>query len=272
MVNSRDPVLGAQMLAGAIARQLRLPQACIIVNFRDMKTPGRVELTSEDNYLVDLRDDYRSNQQDIAAILAHEATHIFLHRHGIRFHDNLENEILTDTAAVYLGVGWLRLNAHRVNIAKKERLVNSELREVLTTVTEESLGYLTPEEFGYVLRKRSIALGDLVDNYITSRAARAALAVGSALANADYRTAPTIKCAWWQRCEYAYNRWIAQRTRQSSLLRRRVSQHRGYRFDTSDSIRVIIECPVCFQNLRLPTRIRATARCCVCGEYIECST
>ncbi|MDE6202670.1 MAG: hypothetical protein K2G19_04265, partial [Lachnospiraceae bacterium] len=41
----------------------------------------------------------------VAAVLAHEAVHLHLFYEGIRFSDPWENEILTDTAAVYCGFG-----------------------------------------------------------------------------------------------------------------------------------------------------------------------
>lgn len=41
----------------------------------------------------------------VIAVLAHEATHLHLYYEGIRMRDIWENEVLTDTAAVYCGFG-----------------------------------------------------------------------------------------------------------------------------------------------------------------------
>ena len=41
----------------------------------------------------------------IIAVLAHEAIHLHLYYKGIRMKDTFENEVLTDTAAVYCGFG-----------------------------------------------------------------------------------------------------------------------------------------------------------------------
>ena len=41
----------------------------------------------------------------VAAVLAHEAIHLHLYYEGIYLKDTWENEILTDTAAVYCGFG-----------------------------------------------------------------------------------------------------------------------------------------------------------------------
>jgi len=151
-------IINVQHLASIIARHLQLPTGCIIVTFREMKNPGCVELTPEDGYLVKLRPMYRWNTRDIAAILAHEITHVFLHRHNIRFSDTLENEILTDTSAAYLGVGWLCLNAYRKTESHHEYYSQTGEREGYTKTEEERLGYLTPQEFGYIIGKRAVAI------------------------------------------------------------------------------------------------------------------
>ena len=41
----------------------------------------------------------------VIAVLAHEAIHLHLYYTGIQLRDTWENEILTDTAAVYCGFG-----------------------------------------------------------------------------------------------------------------------------------------------------------------------
>lgn len=79
-----------------------------------MEHPGRVELTPENEYLVELHTRYKEDPRDVAAILAHEITHVFLYRAGLWLPNEYDNEILTDTASTYLGVGWLGLNAFRV--------------------------------------------------------------------------------------------------------------------------------------------------------------
>ena len=50
---------------------------------------------------LDMKDHYTLDA--VAAVLAHEAVHLHLYYEGIRLGDSWENEILTDTAAVYCG-------------------------------------------------------------------------------------------------------------------------------------------------------------------------
>jgi hypothetical protein len=111
---SDDLVLAVHRIASRIVEHLRLPKACIIVRFQKMPFAGQVELSSEDDYLVALNERYRYDHRDIAGILAHEITHVFLYRKGISFPDTFENEVLTDTAATLLGVGHLTLDTFRV--------------------------------------------------------------------------------------------------------------------------------------------------------------
>ncbi len=68
----------------------------------------------------------------VVAVLAHEATHLHLYYEGIRLKDTWENEILTDTAAVYCGFGeyiyrgyavmqgGFALSFHKVGYIKQE--------------------------------------------------------------------------------------------------------------------------------------------------------
>src|SRR5215469_15701065 len=107
VVHNPDLVIGVQRLASVIARHLGLPGYNILVTFTDnLPCPGRVELSDREGYYIELHSRYQDNWGDIPAILAHEITHVFLHRAGLSFPETHDNEILTDTVAVYLGIGW----------------------------------------------------------------------------------------------------------------------------------------------------------------------
>ena len=69
-----------------------------------VKSSGRRE--------IQLTKKFRFEPQHVLAILAHEATHNHLHQIGIREADEQENEILTDVAAAYLGLGGLLLKGY----------------------------------------------------------------------------------------------------------------------------------------------------------------
>ena len=152
-----------------------------------MEHPGRVELTPENEYLVELHTRYKEDPRDVAAILAHEITHVFLYRAGLWLPNEYDNEILTDTASTYLGVGWLGLNAFRVTESQQPSVNPGQ---VYIQWKEERLGYLTPEEFGYVLGKRAITFQENMDGLITSSAARKAFQNGFHKAKSEYRQPP----------------------------------------------------------------------------------
>ena len=87
----REPLIGTQHLAKRIAAHYRLPVTTVMVTFSSsLKPPGRVELSQSNEFLVELQSKYRFAPKAIAAILAHEVAHIFLHRCGVRFPDEFE--------------------------------------------------------------------------------------------------------------------------------------------------------------------------------------
>ncbi|MER7734168.1 hypothetical protein ABTX80_25080 [Streptomyces erythrochromogenes] len=247
---SEDLYLGAQRVASAMVRALRLPDARMVVAFRPMQEAAAVELDAGPEYFVEVNDRFRTHRRDLAAALAHEATHVLLHRLELAFPDPAENEILTDTAAAYLGVGWLLLDAYRED-----------------ALTHQRFGYLTPEEFGYVLAKRAALLGEDPSPWFTSPQAYEAYVRGSALAARDHRRAPLAAAGPAARRRYAKARRTGTTPADGS----------AYRFERDATgagagLRVDFPCPVCGQRLRVPARGRLRARCGLCRTVLECDT
>ncbi|OPZ92998.1 MAG: hypothetical protein BWY74_01333 [Firmicutes bacterium ADurb.Bin419] len=79
-------------------------------------------------------------------VLAHELTHQYLFMHGIdlTYQSVLDNELLTDIAAIYLGLGNLILNGHRTQ--KKETINKQEITRKL------KLGYVNTHYLGFVYK------------------------------------------------------------------------------------------------------------------------
>jgi len=89
---SGDAVIATQRLASDIADHYRLPVTTVIVNFSStLQPPGRVELSTGNEFIVDLQLKYRTKLNTVAGILAHEIAHIFLHRCGAELKDTNEN-------------------------------------------------------------------------------------------------------------------------------------------------------------------------------------
>ena len=248
----KDPIIGVQHLASTIVRHFRLPDARMIVSFRELDHAGQVELASGPEYFIELHARYRNRPADIAAVLAHEVAHVFLHRSGLRFADTLENEILTDTVAAYLGAGWLILNAYKVS-----------------STSIEKIGYLTPEEFGYVLGKRAIAFREDMASWFTGAAARA-FEDGLETARNDHRRAPLIDADPRARRRYRKECRLARKLTALQSIRRFSLSFDDYRFDGPGIVRVTFECPRCHQKVRLSATGRMTARCTLCGASFRC--
>ncbi|MFG1806647.1 hypothetical protein [Streptomyces sp. NPDC049040] len=246
-----DVYLGAQRVARVMVQHFRLPDARMVVGFRDMVHAGNVELAAGPEYFIELHSRFRADRRDVGAALAHEVTHVYLHRLGLEFPGTRDNEILTDTATTYLGAGWLLLDAYREEAAiRGERLMMSAYK----------LGYLTPEEFGYVLAKRARAFGDDVEPWFRSAQARDAYRAGLARAEQDLRRAPLAAAGFVARRRYVKDR-------------RSLSPGPDYSFEsTASDVRVSFPCPTCFQRIRLPCRGRLRARCALCRTELSVDT
>ncbi|MFC5171685.1 MULTISPECIES: hypothetical protein [Streptomyces] len=246
-----DLYLGAQRVAGALVQHLRLPQARIVVGFRRMEHAASVELTAGPEYFIELNDRFRTHRRDIGAALAHEITHVLLHRLGLELPGTRDNEILTDTVTAYLGAGWLLLDAFRQD-----------------AVSSQKLGYLTPEEFGYVLAKRALAFDEDPSVWFTSPQAYTAYTKGRAEALRDLQRPPLTAAGWAGRRRYAKDRRYAADHPDSAP-----DPALPYAFEGgAGGLRVCFACPTCHQRVRVPVRGRTRARCGLCRTVLECDT
>lgn len=245
--------LGAQRVARELVRHYRLPDARLIVSFREMTHAANVELTAGPEYFVELNDRFRTHRRDIGAALAHEVMHVCLHRMDLSFSGLRDNEILTDTAATYLGAGWLLLDAFRQD-----------------GLSSQKLGYLTPEEFGYVLAKRALVFGEDPSTWFTSPQGYEAYLDGRALARRDEQQPPLTAAGWRGRRHYARDRRQAQNRAGPPAG----PQAAPYSFVDADGepLRVSFACPTCRQRIRVPVRGRVRARCGLCRTVLECDT
>jgi phenylpyruvate tautomerase PptA (4-oxalocrotonate tautomerase family) len=245
---------GVRRIARIMVRHLGLPDARISVNFRSMPEAAWVELTDGPEYAVELHPRFDVHRRDIGAVLAHEVTHVLLHRAGLAQPDTVTNEVFTDTAAAYLGAGWLLLDAFRRD-----------------SLTSQKLGYLTPEEYGYVLAKRAEVFGEDPRVWFTSPHAYEAYAKGLRLAEREAAQPPLAGAGWASRQRYAAQRRLALSTGNG------FPQSGSYRFEPGTAgregtARVLFDCPVCRARIRLPVRGRVRARCGVCRTVLDCDT
>ena len=234
----RDPILGTQYLAKRIAGHYRLPVTTVIVTFTSpTNQPGHVELSHSNEFFVALEPQYRFVPKAIAAILAHEVAHVFLHRCGVRFSVKFENEILTDTTAVYVGFGPTMLNAVTETTRK---LTSKNLVETWT----HHFGYLTLDEFGYILAKRDAVYGTDSAPKIDPGISSAAFECGRRRCQAELQHRPFVIRPWYQRLFHLLS-------------------------EKSNSI--TLSCPCCSQPLRIPKSHRKlSVRCPNCDSQFLC--
>ncbi|WP_129296916.1 hypothetical protein [Streptomyces lydicus] len=243
--------LGAQRVARVMLRHLHLPDARTVITFREMEHAAVVELSAGPEYFIELNDRFRKHRKDIGAALAHEVMHLYLHRLDLSFPGTRDNEILTDTAAAYLGAGWLLLDAFREHGPLSQKL-----------------GYLTPEEFGYVLAQRAEFFGEDPSPWFTSPQAYDAYTAGAARARRDARRPPLATAGWAARLRYAKDRRAAQDPRRTG----RPPATGDYAFEGPPPLRVSFPCPACHQRIRVPVRGRLQARCGLCKTLLDCDT
>jgi hypothetical protein len=244
-----DPLIGAQYLAKRIGAHYRLPVTTVIVSFSSsLKPPGQVELSQSNEFFVELQSKFKEAPEAVAAILAHEVAHIFLHRCGVRFQDAFENEVLTDTTAVYVGFGPVIMNAatqSKVNLSSN----------VVQTRTNY-FGYLTLEEFGYIQAKRDDVVGLDSFSTIASGPAQSAFLAGKKRMYSERRkrpyVPPTVSVSQW--VESIWRRFFPGPPREQGPLR-----HGRF------------ECVCCSQELRIPAiGKQLIVRCPNCDSRHKC--
>lgn len=149
------------------------------------------------------------------------------------------------------------------------RLLLDAYRE--DALTHQRFGYLTPEEFGYVLAKRAALFGEDPAIRFTSPQAYEAYVRGRAAAERDHRRAPLTAAGSLARRRYAKARRAGAEAGAGAGAG--PADGSAYRFEQDGSgagLRVSFPCPVCAQRLRVCGRLRA--RCGLCGTVLDCTT
>jgi hypothetical protein len=234
-----DSIIATQQIARRIALLYRLRIGTVVVTFvSSLDRPGRIELSDSDDFFIELHADYRRRYEQVAAILAHEVAHIFCHRLKLSIGDTFQDEVLTDTTATYLGAGVPILNAFTEESAYSPETPN--LRK------QQCFGYITPDEFGYLLAKRHSLFGEDPAPFLTTTPGTEAYRCGRERAQQDLR--PPLRSA-------------------------PLAARAAYRMKRAFTKTILFDCPTCFQRLRLPTgRGEISVRCPNCHEQFPCFT
>lgn len=260
------PDWAANQTADEIVKHFGLRAATTLVVFReDLTSPARIWRETDGTYSIEVHAKYRVDRADLAGILAHEVAHAYLEAIGLQYADTQENELLTDTTAVYLGAGWPLLNAYRRTITETHAVheVSVQRRR------EEKLGYLTPDEFGYVLARRCVVTGENPESCLGDGLGVQLYRDGRRRVGRERRRPPLVGAGMW--CWMAYHRGL--RRAMHPAWSGWYIECGKFAFDCTHTPRVVFECPVCSQLLRLPVAIgRIEATCKVCSVQFQCRT
>ena len=274
----KNYIVSAQRLARDICEIFQVKVKTITVNFCSLGdgVAGRVELSPTRNFFVDVDEKMKDVPSNLAAILGHEVAHIFLQEKGLHFPQKLSDEILTDCAAVFHGFGPVMMNAYTYTT---ENAYTYTVTETVTTVTteEKNLGYLTPDELGYVQAKAGYMVlaetkgipnsNDLLTYYraiesqISSQVALEAFRVGKSRAHSEFTTPPLALASPWRRLWYNL-------TVGSNRPLDRIGLPSAYGVEKY----VIFYCPLCSKVMRLPIGGEKIAKCPSCKIKLICKT
>lgn len=134
-----------------------------IVNRGAEQAAGTIEQEGAFSFIEINHEVCRSSEQ-LLAVLSHEIMHKYLRMHGLSYSSELENEILTDVATIYTGLGKLTLNGVYAEYMKYEG------NTLVTSI--QKIGYLTIESFCFIylllckLRGLPVSTNELNDNVI----------------------------------------------------------------------------------------------------------
>lgn len=101
------------------------------------------------NREIQLTKKFRFRLKHILAILAHESTHHYLYYHDVKEAGESENEILTDIATAYLGLGGLLIDGYEPITWTSDHWKTFTASGY--TTHEIKIGYLTPRDIAYAI-------------------------------------------------------------------------------------------------------------------------
>lgn len=139
--DSKDPI-AVQVAGRKLAVHLGMPECTFVITYAKQRinTAGHIHIEDSHEVFVEIDPSHRDYHQIVLYILAHELCHKLLFRKGIRLQPEIDNEIFTDIAVVYFGMGKLALNGCEYQINSPRR-VGGELKR---------LGYINRYHFAFV--------------------------------------------------------------------------------------------------------------------------
>lgn len=105
-------IIAVQREATLMMNFVGLSKYTAVVTFVDaiQNQGGNIDLDNSENVFIQVNKNYQGDDNKVLGILSHEICHKLLYVNGLFSPIEIENEILTDLATIYVGFGKLSLN------------------------------------------------------------------------------------------------------------------------------------------------------------------
>jgi len=263
-----DPVLEVKYIVNEIINHLGIIVDSVSVNFvPNLNVPAQVTSSYSNKFAIKINSSHKFKTENLTALLAHEVMHIFLNKKGLNFKDTISNEILTDTAACYLGLGVPILDAMKLEIDVRKNFTGGTVRTEKTSF----YGYLKPWEYGYIIAKRLFAFNHHPNSF-KNKLSEDIYNEAFDVVKREYSSSPLNTSSISSKIIYSINRYNALPLNFIAGICK--NQFTRYSFQKEfDRTYIIFECVVCSQRLRLPAyKSNIIATCPVCKNKMACNT
>lgn len=145
--DSSNPIK-VQEAGKRIAQHIGLPGLTFVIAYAKQKTNvgGHINLDDNKDVFIEIDPQFKHDYDIVLSVLAHEICHKYLQINNLKLFPELENEMLTDAATIFTGLGKLSLNG-----CEKQK-VSSSTSDKTTTTTTYKVGYMNRMQFAFIYR------------------------------------------------------------------------------------------------------------------------
>jgi len=143
-------IIKVQEAGKKISQHLGLPPLTFLITYTQQKSNvgGNINLDNSNDVFIEIDSKFRYDHEIALAVLAHEICHKYLHLNNLKLFPEIENEMLTDAATIYTGLGKLSLNGCEKTTSSSSTSGNT----TTTTTTTQKVGYMNRQQFAFVYR------------------------------------------------------------------------------------------------------------------------
>lgn len=137
-----------------IAEHLGLSNLIFVITYstQEKDTAGHINLNPDNEVFIEIDSKYKDDYDIVLAVLSHEICHKLLYINNIQLFPEIENEMLTDAATIYTGLGKLSLNGcekQKVSSITERKFSGTK---TTTTTTTFNVGYMDRTQFAFAYR------------------------------------------------------------------------------------------------------------------------